>query len=129
MSRLLRCHRSLRTALLVLLALGLMARPMLGQLGELHGVEHAAIAETVAHGHGHVATPDAAHHHHDERGETETSDGSHDLLHMFTGVTVALPETVVQLFPLPAAGTLLPLPATPRLPGDPSSLPFRPPIA
>lgn len=129
MSRLLRCHRSLRIALLVLLALGLVARPMLGQLGDLHGVEHAVVAETVAHGHAHDSDPVATHHHHDEPGNAEHTDGPHGLLHMFTGVTVALPETGVQVFPLPAAGTLLPLPATPRLPGDPSSLPFRPPIA
>lgn len=127
MSRLRRYYHSLRTALLVLLAFGLMVTPVLDQLGELHGVEHAAMA-AASHGHAHALDLVAADHPHGDEGDSDHSDGSHGLLHLYTSVTVALPDTVVRLFPPPAVGALLPIPVAPLLPGDPSSLPFRPPI-
>lgn len=129
MSRLRRHHCPLRTLLLVLLALGLISRPMLGELGDLHGAEHAAITAAAALGHAHDAVSAGTHHHHDDEADPEHSLGSHGLLHLCSAVTVALPEPMLLLYPPPAAGPSLPEFETPRVRGDPSSLPFRPPIA
>jgi hypothetical protein len=67
-------RRPLRFALLALLALGLVLRPTLGLLGELHGAEHALMAAAAAdhagahaagHADAHVAVHADAHVHGD----------------------------------------------------------------
>jgi hypothetical protein len=142
MSRIRSHLRVLRPALLALLVFGLILTPILGQLGAIHDVEHAVLAgsgeDDVDH---HRARAHAHGHHHDhgpDRSSTDAggdedgsnhADGSHGLLHLSTGVTVALPDASLEWFPSQAVDDALPIPAAPRLPGDRSSLPFRPPIA
>lgn len=128
----LRQPRLFRTALLVLLALGMVVKPTLAALGELHDAEHAAHAVAHSHDHGH---------HHGPDGDPETdphlpapSDpdhvlGAHGLLHMQCTVSVALSDIPSRLVPIAAPALPLPDLETPRLPGDAPSLPFRPPIA
>ena len=122
-----RRHRSvLRTALLVLLAFGLLVQPVLKALGELHDVEHA-VAMQSDHGHphhdGHEMPP----------GDDEAPGdafGLHGLLHMCA--------PAAPMAPCEMAGVPAPLVATGDPPdgadasGAPTSRmtsPFRPPIA
>lgn len=44
---------ALRAGMLMLLVLGIVVRPALGLVGELHAMEHAAGAGSAAHGHAH----------------------------------------------------------------------------
>jgi hypothetical protein len=53
-------NRGLRTVLVLMLAFGVLIRPALNQIGELHGLEHAVAA---SRGHAHAAQPEAGHPH------------------------------------------------------------------
>jgi hypothetical protein len=146
----LRRHRAvLRLALLLMLALGLVARPLLAQIGALHGDAHAVAAlahgdaggdgdghahahdaHGHAHDHSHVGNPDAgADQDRGDAGDPDHALGAHGLLHQTCGLTVGMPALPVQLaLPSPPAASP-PDVSTPRLRADPSSFPFRPPIA
>lgn len=126
MSRLPYCRSTFRPALLLLLMFGLIVTPILDQLGDLHGAEHAA-AQALEHGHAHASVGVSGHEHPGER-ESDHRDGSHGLLHLSTGIIVALPDAPLRVVLQPVGGVWLPIPIAPALPGDPSSLPFRPPI-
>ncbi len=129
-----RHRRLLRTALLVLLALGIVVQPVLGAMSELHEVEHAISAQfDHAHDHGddHAHDQDvAANHEHGGNGsDPDHATGSHGLLHQVITVSAILPEAMTSV--------LQQVPSEPRLsesgpfqlPGDTPNLPFRPPIA
>ena len=120
-----RPRRFLRTALLVLLALGMVTGPLLETLGGLHEAEHALLADT-GHDHAHEAGLD-----HDHGGEPgpDHATGTHGLLHLGTGAPATLPEVLGALpGPLPCAPRL-PDGGASGLPGDVPDSPFRPPIA
>jgi hypothetical protein len=128
----LRQPRLFRTALLVLLALGVVVKPTLAALGELHDAEHAVQASSHGHDHGHThghegdPSPDPRL---PPAGDPDHAQGTHGLLHVLSTVSLALPDAVVRLAPAPTAALPLPDIEAPRLPGDAPSLPFRPPIA
>lgn len=114
----------LRATLLALLVIGLLVRPVLNQLSDLHAVEHAMqdYADAQAHGHAHPDldfdhAPDADHAH-----------GAHVLMHSGDGNASTSPGIVpVVLASLPLT---LPLP-DPHLDAEPAFPPvsvFRPPI-
>ena len=124
-----RPRRLLRTALLVLLALGMVIKPTLGALGELHGAEHATMADAGAHGHAHPADSDGSDHRHGDERDPDHTLGAHGLLHLSSGVSVTLPDLLVRLLAPSSPGPQLPESDAPRLPGDSPSFPFRPPIA
>lgn len=126
----LRQPRLFRTVLLVLLALGVVVKPTLAALGELHDAEHAV--QAIAHGHyhdhdhGHDGDPSP---HPPQPGDLDHAQGAHGLLHVLSTVSVALPDTIARLAAAPTAALPLPDIEAPRLPGDAPSLPFRPSIA
>lgn len=130
-----RRHRQLlRTALLVLLALGMVVQPALGSLGELHEVEHAVVAQSDhGHDHGddhaHDHDPDASHDHGGDGSDPDHATGSHGLLHQSGTVSVTLPEVMPCLLRQVPAEPRLPESGPFHLPGDTPDLPFRPPIA
>lgn len=108
----------LRTSLLVLLVLGVIIRPMLNQMGQLHSMEHAALAAdagTTDHGPG---TPDPDH-----------TLGGHLLLHMAdVGASAWLATSwAVTATPMPVFAPLLR--KVPTLQAQRFDSPFRPPIA
>jgi len=132
----LRQSRLFRTALLVLLALGMVVKPTLAALGELHDAEHAAHA--VAHGHGHDHDHGRQHGPDGDPGPNPHSPapedpdhvlGAHGLLHTQGSVSLALSDIPIRLVPVAAPALPLPDLDAPRLPGDAPSVPFRPPIA
>ena len=133
MSALLRHCRRLRTALLVLLVLGMVVSPTLAAVGELHGVEHAvAAASDDAHGHTHSADNDHHHHHHDHDGDgsdPEHATGGHGLMHQGASMSVTMPDEPLALSVVALGEPLLPEFRRLHLPGDSPTLPFRPPIA
>jgi ABC-type nickel/cobalt efflux system permease component RcnA len=114
---------ALRASLLLLLVLGLVVRPVLNHVGELHGIEHAA---TAAAEHGHDHPGDDAH------GADHDSDhakGTHGLLHQAdagaaNGILIAFWVSALYL-PKTQVPALESLAEPRRLP----STPFRPPIA
>lgn len=128
MSSLRRLRRFLRTALLLLLMLGMAAGPALAAVGELHGLEHSAMAAgAAAYAHSH---PDGSDHHHSgDDVDPDHTAGAHGFMHHAGGVPETLPEA--------ASGLLMQLPRESRQlefgkahrPGDSPKLPFRPPIA
>ena len=128
-----RHRRLLRTALLVLLALGMVVQPALGALGELHEVEHAAIAQSDSghdHGDDHLHDHDAdTGHQHGDGSDQDHATGPHGLLHQAASASATLPDPVTFLPPQVPAGSHLPESGPLHLPGDAPGLPFRPPIA
>lgn len=112
----------LRTSLLALLVLGMVVRPALNLVGELHAVEHAAFAQAGDHGHD---LPD-------DRDSTPGPDhatGAHGLMHQADTGTSAVLWTTWVLPPASPPASVLPMPdSTAVRPQQPSS-PFRPPIA
>lgn len=121
--------RLLRTALLVLLVLGMVVSPVLAAVGELHAMEHAAVtASDGAHDHAHAADSD----HHDHHGDPVDPDhatGGHGLMHQAGSVSVTLPDAAFTISMQSSSEPLLPGFGRSHLPGDSPSLPFRPPIA
>lgn len=116
-------HRSfLQYCAFALLLFGLVCKPVLGFVGELHAVEHAALAGHVDdHGHDHGNDKDG-----DEPGHAL---GAHGLLHQCGSGAGWIPPLHPMLVLSPMAATILPAveaspPARPTL-----TLPFRPPIA
>ena len=130
MSALLRRCRRMRTALLVLLVLGMVISPTLAAVGEVHRVEHAAAASDDAHGHTHSADND--HHHHDHGGDgsdPEHATGSHGLMHQSASLSLTMPDEPLAVSVVALGEPLLPEFRRLHLPGDSPNLPFRPPIA
>lgn len=108
----------LRVSLIVLLVLGMLIRPMLNQIGELHGLEHQLQAS--AHNHININT---------DKPSTKPFQGSHQLQHSaepgssasllpFLGILEfgLLPQVVAASHP------------TRSLPIPPLSFHYRPPI-
>jgi hypothetical protein len=112
----------LRASLLVLLVLGLVIKPVLNQIGELHSIEHAALADADGHGHDHDDDQD------DEPGQDHTK-GAHGLMHQANlgASTDALPTLAIQ--PLQSFSLALPIPDCSAAPRQFAATPFRPPIA
>lgn len=107
--------RLLRATMLALLVLGIMVRPVLGVIGELHVIEHASLASgTDSQGNG--LDPDHAL-------------GVHGLLHQGCGNADSTLPASLDLTALPLAPAVLPFPATAPPGGAYVDLPFRPPIA
>lgn len=114
-------HRSfLQGCAFALLLFGLVCKPVLGFVGELHAIEHAALA-------GHA--DDHGNDHGDDGEDPGHAFGAHGLLHQCSGGAGSIPplHPMLVLAPMPAA--ILPAveaspPARPTL-----TLPFRPPIA
>lgn len=112
----------IRISMLVLLVFGVLVRPVLNHVGELHDVEHAA---AVAAEHGHAHADDG----HDADHDPDHIKGSHGLLHQADTASSAgiLTFAWFQSEPATSARVLVPVSAAPltqRL-----SSPFRPPIA
>ncbi|SJZ76936.1 hypothetical protein [Novilysobacter spongiicola] len=128
-----RHRRRLRTALLVLMVLAMVVSPTLAAVGELHGLEHAAMgASDDGHGHGHP-TPDG-HHHHDHSDDVADPDpdhatGGHGLMHQAASLTVTMPDEPMAMSGVELCEPLLPELHRLCLPDDAPNLPFRPPIA
>lgn len=110
-----------------MLLLGVVCKPVLGFVGELHAVEHAILAVD-GDGHG---LPDAGVDDHDAGGDGDEGHtfGVHGLLHQAGGFASSLPAADSLLVPALAPAEVLPRldafsPARSTL-----TLPFRPPIA
>jgi len=117
-----------KNALLVLLALGIAVQPVLGAVSELHGAEHAAMAD-VAPDHGHAHADDADHGHDDAKTDPNHVKGTHVLMHLDAGLAVALPDAIVRV-PARIPDTLGHAERVLEdLPVSAPHLPFRPPIA
>ena len=114
----------LRAGLLVLLVLGLVAKPVLNQIGDLHSVEHAVLADADADGHGHDHGDD----HDDEPGQ-DHANGAHGLMHQANMGAFSDLLPTLALLPRPVFPTVLPVPDLPSAPRQFAATPFRPPIA
>ena len=118
-----------RTALLVLLVLGMAIGPILAAVGELHDMEHAAMASSDG-AHDHDRSSDSDHHdHHGGEPDPDHATGGHGLMHLAGSVSVTLPDAQLHISMQSASEPLLPEFGRFLLPGDSPSLPFRPPIA
>lgn len=112
---------SLRTSMLVLLALGLLVKPVVTAISEIHTANHPELA-TRGHPHEHGSE------HQDDRG-ADHAQGAHGLMHQATGGAF---DQASARFELPAAaGADVLLPTADHRPGSQLRLtsPFRPPIA
>lgn len=125
-------RRNLRfpgTALRVLLMLGMVVNPVLAAVGELHGMEHAAMASgDDVHDHAH-ASDSQPHDHHGGGDDSDHASGGHGLLHQTGSAADPLPDATLDISVRAASGPLLPDSGRSHLPGDSPDLPFRPPIA
>lgn len=116
-------------ALRLLLALGMVLNPVLAAVGELHGMEHAAMASgDDVHDHAHASDPEA-HDHLGGGGESDHASGGHGLLHQVGSPSDPLPDIALDIPVQSVSGPLLPESVRSHLPGDSPDLPFRPPIA
>lgn len=112
----------LRASLLALLVLGVVIRPTLTHIGELHAAEHAALADADGHGHDHADD-------HDDEPGTDHAQGAHGLMHQAGsgGASSAMMAMIV----LPAVhgrGHILSSADVSRGPAQHHVTPFRPPI-
>lgn len=137
-SHLPRLIRALRASFLAVLVLGLMIKPVLAQLSDLHAVEHSVATAIDAHGHDHGESNHGHGDDHrlndvgaDQRGDgDEHSTGAHGLMHQSSGST-----TLTGLVPALSVPVVfahmpdLPLPASARISSQFPTNPFRPPIA
>jgi hypothetical protein len=116
----------LRASLLVLLVLGLVVKPVLNQIGELHSIEHTVLADADGHGHGHGHDHDGDQD--DEPGQDHTA-GAHGLMHQANlgASSDALPPLAIQQ--LESFSLALPIPDCTSAPRQFAATPFRPPIA
>lgn len=119
----------LRASFLALLVLGLMIKPVLAQLSELHGIEHAiaAASEGFDHDHDHEHDSDDT-----DAGVDPESDltDTHSLMHQCSGATSMI--GLLPSFSLAMSYARLPelpLPNAIGVPHTIASNPFRPPIA
>lgn len=114
----------LRTSLLVLLALGLLTKPVLTAISEIHTLAHPELIAADDHGHSHDVQTD------DDERKADHTQGSHGLMHQ-AGAGGAFDHSTARL-DLPMAvpnASLLPA-ANPRPPSQARlTSPFRPPIA
>ncbi|HET9033874.1 MAG TPA: hypothetical protein VFN25_13350 [Dokdonella sp.] len=114
----------LRASFLLLLALGVMARPVLNQLSALHDVEHATLAGASGHGHGHDHPGDQK-----QTPDPDESTVGHELLHQAdTGSSANIWTSWISLNAIPLASTL-PLVDLAQTRTQRLASPFRPPIA
>jgi hypothetical protein len=128
----------LRAIGLALLALGLIIKPSMTQLNELHRAQHTLSAGELHRqsGHDHVADhadgrgrSHVGSHHHDDQSGSKHTDGPHGLLHQagdgaFAGIAIGISLTPI-LDPSLALPTAAALPPIQRHLGPP----LRPPIA
>ncbi len=134
-------HAVLRVGLLTLLVLGLMIRPVLSGLSDMHAADHAiaADAQGTDHGHGHDDNHSDDHsgdHRHDPApqpddggtGEDHAS-GLHGLMHQAGGWTSAELAYDLQIPPALHRDAGPPNPAGSGQPQQSPFHPFRPPIA
>lgn len=117
-----RAKSVLHVSMLLLLVLGVLVRPALNFVGEIHGAAHAAEVAS-EHGHGHPGDG------HDADHDQDHASGTHLLMHQADSGSSSGLLTSFRLPPVVVA-------ASPRLQWTPvSSLPqrlsspFRPPIA
>lgn len=113
----------LRAGFLVLLVLGLVIKPALSHITELHTVEHAALADADGHGHAHDGDHD------DGEPAQDHVKGAHGLMHQANmgAFSDALPTLALQ--PRHLYASTLPIPDSPAAPRQFVATPFRPPIA
>ena len=118
-------HRSfLQACAFALLLLGVVCKPVLAFVGELHAVEHAALA-------GHADDHDSGHgdDHGNDGEDPGHALGGHGLLHQCSGGTGSIPSLHPLLILTVVPATVLP-PVDASPPARPTlTLPFRPPIA
>jgi hypothetical protein len=128
-SHLPRLSRLLRASFLALLVLGLIIKPVLTQLSELHVAEHAmAVAAADAHDHDHDSDGDTEDGRNPDRDDHAT--GAHGLMHQSGGSTTLtglVPSISVPM--VYARMPDLPIPDAIGVPHEVPSSPFRPPIA
>lgn len=117
----------LRTGVLVLVALSLLAQPVVAAVSQIHGVGHPEIASAAQAAHEHEDWQAGAPHDEDE--PSGHTDGSHGLMHQTCGgafdrgvVRLELPSPVGSEIRVPAPDDSVRI--TTRL-----TSPFRPPIA
>lgn len=112
----------LRASLLVLLVLGLVIKPALAFVGELHAIDHALATQADEHEHeqadGHDDTPDPDH-----------SKGAHALMHQATSAGAFTDDLAVLTLPTVAyEPVVVPGPAASPVALKHITGPFRPPI-
>ncbi len=123
-----RAARFLRLSALLLLALGILARPMVEQIGGIHSIGHEAVAVPAEHGHDHGRSGHD-HRHPDQTADPEHATGSHVLMHQADGGAASALRAqwglvlAVQPAAIPPSTDAL----APRR--DVPATPFRPPIA
>lgn len=142
-------RRLVRSALLVLLALGVAISPALAAVGALHALDHVVAGgarDGQGHDHGHAHGVDGGRHHHghdhrhdpdpdppagqaDGAPERDHASGAHALMHQGGTVSLDLADARPLVAAVAACAPPLPESGRPSLPGDCPSLPFRPPIA
>ncbi len=134
-SHLPRLSRLLRASFMAMLLLGLVVKPVMAQLSDLHAVEHA-VAGIAGHGNGHDHDHGSAQGEPAAVGDEDASDhgdhtaGEHGLMHQSGGSTTLI--GLVPTLSVPMAFALfpdLPLSMSARIPGQTLTNPFRPPIA
>jgi hypothetical protein len=96
---------------------------VLNQIGELHSIEHAALADADGHGHDHDDGDQD-----NEPGQDHTK-GAHGLMHQANlgASSDVLPSLAIQ--PLPSFSMAFPMPDCTAAPRQFAATPFRPPIA
>ncbi len=128
-SRLPHLSQLLRASVLALLVLGLMIKPVLAQLSELHAAEHALAVAADAHGDDHDHSADDT----GDGGSPEEDDhaiGAHGLMHQSGGSitliglvpSISVPMVYARMPDLPIHDAI-------GVPHEVLSSPFRPPIA
>lgn len=122
MSRPSRRNRLPRAFALALLLFGLVCQPVLGFVGGLHAVEHAAHAAHVDdHAVDHVADVG-------DEGEPDHALGEHGLLHQCSGGASSIPPAHPMWVLATVPATTLPIVEASQPVGAAQTLPFRPPI-
>lgn len=107
---------------MLLLVLGMAVKPVLGQVAELHAIDHAPLSAGDGHGHDHDAPQD------DEPG-TDHTHGAHGLMHL--GGTGGPPSEALLPYAFQAVsvqGAVLPPTGSSAMPPAQFGTPFRPPI-
>lgn len=127
MQRRRRHRRFLHAALSILVTFGVLLQPVLGALGEIHSLEHAAALQADNHGDVHHDGHEAPHEGEDALGDPI---GEHVLLHQGGfAMSMALIEPVFLLLVPTRMDEPLDRSHSPGPPISHLTLPFRPPIA